>query len=207
MSPQSAASTAVHALLGARDLPRDDKSNHTCPSVNTSGPPIEPLFGSITFHTFATILSGACLALTAVIAFFHIMRHATHYSCPTQQRQVIRIICLVPWVSAVSFLSVLAESAGEYIAPAIDVGSALALSSFLLLLCDFVLAEPDGFDELFGDGAMAKGVFASTSPQWLKVRFWIHLDSARSQPISEHGTLSFNSFLSAFCCGSSPPDP
>jgi len=71
----------------------------------------------------------------------------------------------MPWVGLITFLSVLSESAGPYIAPAIDVGVSLAISAFLLLLCDFVLAGPDGFDDLFGAGATARGQFNMQSPK------------------------------------------
>jgi len=91
------------------------------------------------------------------------------YSTPVQQRQIIRIACLVPWVSIISFLSIWLETAGPYIAPALDFGAALALSAFLFLLCDYVLASRYGFNELFGDGALERGQYAGNSPPWLKV--------------------------------------
>ena len=151
--------------------PSNSSSNHTCPSVNESGPTIIPLVGSMSYHTLSSIIAGVCLVFTSALALISLMRHATHYSSPIQQRQILRIICLMPWVGLISFLSVLSESAGPYIAPAIDVGVSLAISAFLLLLCDFVLAGPDGFDDLFGAGATARGQFNTQSPKWLK-RVW-----------------------------------
>ncbi|OCL13549.1 hypothetical protein AOQ84DRAFT_385338 [Glonium stellatum] len=146
-------------------------SNHTCPSVTESSPTIVPLVGSMTYHTLTAIIAAICLIITTVLAAISLIRHATHYSSPTQQRQILRIICLMPWVALITFLSVLSESVGPYIAPAVDFGVALAISAFLLLLCDFVLAGPDGFDDLFGEGATARGQFNMHSPPWLK-RVW-----------------------------------
>ena len=151
--------------------PSNSSSNHTCPSVNESGPTIIPLVGSMSYHTLSSIIAGVCLVFTSALALISLMRHATHYSSPIQQRQILRIICLIPWVGLISFLSVLSESVGPYIAPAIDVGVSLAISAFLLLLCDFVLAGPDGFDDLFGAGATSRGQFNMQSPKWLK-RVW-----------------------------------
>ncbi|OCL02017.1 DUF300-domain-containing protein [Glonium stellatum] len=165
------AALAPRSFFHHGDSNSSSSANHTCPSVNESGPKIVPFVGSITFHTFSTYLSGICLLISSSLAIVSLVRHATHYSSPTQQRQILRIACFVPWVALVSFLSVLSESAGPYIAPAVDFGTALAISAFLLLMCDFVLAGPDGFDNLFGAGAMARGQFAPASPPWLK-RVW-----------------------------------
>lgn len=164
----------MSALLIARRLFHDDDDNddskHVCPSEDTNGPAIVPLFGSMTFHTFATILAGACAIASCLIILFVILRHATNYTNPVQQRQVIRIVLLVPWVAIFSFLIVWQESAGEYLVESLDFGCAIALSSFLLLLCDYVLSNNDGFDLLFGEGAWKRGQFSTQSPQWLKVR-------------------------------------
>lgn len=153
----------------------DDNSNstsdssHTCPIENTTGPDIVPFVSNLTFHQFATILSGACAILSALLAAILITLHATNYSNPVQQRQIIRIILLIPWVALFSFLIVWRDDAGEYLVESLDFGCAIALSSFLLLMCDFVLAHHGGFDDLFGQGAQSRGAFNGASPQWLKV--------------------------------------
>lgn len=121
------------------------------------------------------ILSGACGAFALVISLYLVFSHAMKYSTPVQQRQIIRIVCLVPWVSIISFLSIWLETAGPYIAPALDFGAALALSAFLLLLCDYVLASRYGFNELFGDGALERGQYAGNSPPWLKKTWYLVL--------------------------------
>jgi len=45
----------------------------------------------------------------------------------------------------------------------------MAIACFLLLLCNYVMDGPNGFDDLFGEGALAGGRFGTTSPSWLKV--------------------------------------
>ena len=162
--------------LVARGLSHDNNdsnssnSKHVCPTEDTSGPDIVPFVGSLTYHQFATILSGACGIVCAVIACFILTSHAINYSNPVQQRQVIRIILLIPWIALWAFLIVWQDAAGEYFLQSLDFGCAIALSSFLLLMCDFILAHRDGFDDLFGQGALERGALQGDSPKWLKVR-------------------------------------
>ncbi|KAF2260511.1 hypothetical protein CC78DRAFT_417946, partial [Lojkania enalia] len=85
-----------------------------------------------------------------------VLQHATNYSSPVQQRQVIRVVYLVPWVAIFSFLIIWLESAGEYLVESLDFGCSIALSAFLLLLCDYILSHPDRFDELFSDGTLKR---------------------------------------------------
>jgi hypothetical protein len=148
-------------------------TSHVCPS-EIDGPPIVPIIGSYTFHEVATIASGACGLFSLLICAFIIAGHATNYSFPVQQRQIIRIVLLIPWVSLFSFLIVLEEKAGVYLVESLDFGCAIALSAFLLLMCDFVLSHPDGFEDLFGAGARSRGALQTKGPAWLKVRTLIH---------------------------------
>ena len=158
-------------LLVARRLKSDSESssNHTCPVEDHSGPPIVPLVGGHTFHSFATILSGACGLLSLLIILVAIFQHAKHYSSPVQQRQIIRILFLVPWVCFFCFLIVWQIKAGLYLEFALDTGCAFALSSFMLLMCDYILEGENGFQDLFGPEASKSDLFAPNSPEWLKV--------------------------------------
>lgn len=158
----------ISSLVVRHIFDHGDDAEHVCPVKNHNGPPIVPLFGSMTFHTFATILSGSCAIASCLITLFIIFQHATHFSNPVQQRQIIRIVLLVPWVAIFSYL-IVQTSAGGYLTESLDFGCAIALSSFLLLLCDYVLANEGGFDDLFGENAWKNGQFSSQSPPWLKV--------------------------------------
>jgi hypothetical protein len=157
-----------HTLV-ARQLRDDNEDKRVCPVEDTSGPAIVPIVGNLTFHDVASIVSGACAIASIVIAAVLIARHAMNYSNPVQQRQILRVILLIPWVAIFCFLIVWQEGAGEYMVESLDFGCAIALSSFLLLMCDFVLSHRGGFEELFGDGARAKGTTETKGPAWLKV--------------------------------------
>jgi hypothetical protein len=163
-------------ILAARELlehTKDDskpKSEPTCPIEKDGGPTIVPFIGNLRYHQFATILSGACAILSTIIVCTLVATHAFNYSNPVQQRQIIRILLLIPWVALFSFLVVWRDDAGEYLAPSLDFGCAIALSSFLLFMCDLVLSHRTGFDDMFGEGAQAKGTQDGKSPFQLKVR-------------------------------------
>ncbi|KAL5121565.1 hypothetical protein ACEQ8H_000637 [Pleosporales sp. CAS-2024a] len=150
------------------DHSNSTSSKHVCPSVNQSGPPIVDFVGTLTFHEFSVILSGSCAILSAVIIAALIGTHAFNYSNPVQQRQIIRICLLVPWVALFSFLIVWLEATGGYLAESLDFGCAIALSAFLLFMCDLVLSHPSGFDDLFGAGAETRGPRSKKSPPKLK---------------------------------------
>lgn len=155
-------------LMTRNHLERRDDSK-ICAVEDANGPKIISFVGGLTFHQFATILSGACAILSTLIVVALIALHAFNYSNPVQQRQIIRIMLLIPWVALFSFLVVWRSDIGEYLAPSLDFGCSIALSSFLLFMCDLVLSHPEGFDGLFGDGATAKGALKGNSPTWLKV--------------------------------------
>jgi hypothetical protein len=161
----------LHAVV-ARSRKDDEDSNSdkkVCPVEDTLGPAIVPIIGNLTFHDVASIVSGACAIVSVITACILIARHAFNYSNPVQQRQVIRVVLLVPWVAIFCFLIVWQQDAGEYMIESLDFGCAIALSSFLLMMCDFVLSHPGGFDDLFGQGAWTKGTTETKGPAWLKV--------------------------------------
>ncbi|ORY11735.1 organic solute transporter Ostalpha-domain-containing protein [Clohesyomyces aquaticus] len=166
----------MDTILIARKLfgNKDGSDKRVCPAEDNSGPEIVAFVGNITFHTFASILSGACAILSCLVVLLLVFQHASNYSNPVQQRQIIRIILLVPWVAVFAFLCVLLSHAGEYLLMSLDFGCSIALSAFLLFLCDIILSDPDGFDALFGPGAWAKGQFTTSSPTWLK-RTWYNV--------------------------------
>jgi hypothetical protein len=151
---------------------RDDPNSsatHVCPTKDTHGPAIEPFLGALTYHKFSIILAGACAVVSTLMICVLVATHAFNYSNRVQQRQVIRIALLIPYVSFFSFLIVWLDGAGEYLVESLDFGCAIALSAFLLLMCDFVLSHPGGFDDLFGAGAESRGAFNGHSPTHIRV--------------------------------------
>ncbi|KAH7130203.1 organic solute transporter subunit alpha/Transmembrane protein, partial [Dendryphion nanum] len=124
--------------------------------------------GSMTYRIFASILSGSCALASFIIVSALVLQYPRHYSNPIQQRQIIWILFLIPWVALFSFLIVWKRDAGECLIGSLDFGCATALSSFLLLLCDYIFGHPDGVDELFSDWALKNRQSVTHSPKWLK---------------------------------------
>jgi hypothetical protein len=158
-------------VLGARGLLKTAKekaTNRVCPIENHTGPAIVPFVGNLTYHQFSTILSGACAVLSTLIVLVLIALHATNYSNPVQQRQIIRVALLVPYVSFFSLLIVWLHGAGEYLVESLDFGCAIALSAFLLFMCDLILSHPGGFEQLFSQSMRDS---KKKSPPSLRVRY------------------------------------
>lgn len=53
----------------------------------------EPLWKNLTFHHFGLIISAAFGALAVAVAFFLVLRHATHYLKPYEQKQCVHAHC------------------------------------------------------------------------------------------------------------------
>jgi hypothetical protein len=201
----------MHSFSLASRGNHDDASNSTsdskpiCPSEDTSGPAIIPFVGSLTYHQFSIILSGSCALLSTLMIGTFIATHAFNYSNRVQQRQIIRIALLIPWVALFSFLIVWLDSIGQYLVESLDAGCAIALSAFLLLMCDFVLSHPGGFDDLFGQGAESKGTLNGQSPLRLRVRYVsLYYISLTNLSCSAFGTAYSSLFQSASSSGPQP---
>lgn len=115
----------------------------------------KPLWKSLTFHHFGLILSATFGAIAVVIAFFLILRHATHYLKPYEQKQyvqpslltapieayehsIIRILVMIPIYAVVSFLSYLYYKKAIYFELLRDCYEAFAIASFFTLMCHYI---------------------------------------------------------------------
>ncbi|TAQ91110.1 hypothetical protein B7494_g537 [Chlorociboria aeruginascens] len=124
--------------MGLFDNDHGSKANHTCPVKTLADPTQQPLVGNMSFQHLAVILCGAFAAFTCLVTFFLIMKHATHFSIPKEQKQLIRIIFTIPVFAVVSLLAVAFEHQAQYITPLTDLYESFAFAAFFLLLCAFV---------------------------------------------------------------------
>ncbi|KAF2092991.1 hypothetical protein NA57DRAFT_61850 [Rhizodiscina lignyota] len=130
-------------------------SNHTCPVPDASGPAILPLAGSLTAHSVFIIIAGATALFAGLAALLLIFLHATHFSCPREQKQIIRIISILPFFAIISFLCVwLDGSPNPYISPGRDVAESLPMASFFLLMTAYITPDEGGRDEFFAQMAL-----------------------------------------------------
>ncbi|ATZ50942.1 hypothetical protein BCIN_06g04070 [Botrytis cinerea B05.10] len=119
----------------------DSSENRTCPVEDINDPPQVPFVNNLSFHQFIQILSGACLAFSLLLSIFLILRHATHYSMPREQKQIIRITFMIPVFATVSFLCITFEDAAAYISPINELYEAFAFAAFFQLLYTYVIEE------------------------------------------------------------------
>ncbi|ORY15136.1 organic solute transporter Ostalpha-domain-containing protein [Clohesyomyces aquaticus] len=98
----------------------------------------EPIWHSLTFHHLGLILSAVFGLLSVCIALFLIMRHATHYLKPWEQKHIIRILFMIPIYATVSFLSYMFYRHAVYFEVLRDCYEAFAIASFFTLMCHYV---------------------------------------------------------------------
>ncbi|KKY18580.1 hypothetical protein UCDDS831_g05860 [Diplodia seriata] len=99
----------------------------------------------INFHTLAQNISFIFSAVTIIISFFLMSRHASHYTKPDEQKQIIRILLMPPIYAAVSMLSIHYYTKHVYFEVMRDCYEAFAISSFFTLLCNYI--TPDLHDQ------------------------------------------------------------
>ena len=74
------------------------------------------------------------LLSTCVICSFNIYRHLEHYNKPTLQKQIVRILGVVPVYALGSFLSVAYREQSLYFDTIRDMYEALVIYAFLILI-------------------------------------------------------------------------
>jgi hypothetical protein len=97
-----------------------------------------PLWKGLTFHHLGLILSATFSMMAVAVAFFLILRHATHYLKPYEQKHIIRILVMIPIYAIVSFLSYLHYKNAVYFEVLRDCYEAFAISSFFTLMCHYI---------------------------------------------------------------------
>ncbi|SMR49881.1 unnamed protein product [Zymoseptoria tritici ST99CH_3D1] len=124
----------------------------------------EPLWKDFTFHHLGLALGAVFGLLSVIISLCLIAQHALHYSKPTEQRHIIRILFMIPVYSVVSFLSFLFYRKAIYFQVMRDCYEAFAISSFFALLCHYI--APDLHEQ--------KMYFRTVTPQnWFWKAFWL----------------------------------
>lgn len=61
-------------------------------SLAKSHSDIQPIVGRLTFHSLAMIVAGAAALFAGLAAIILILRHATHFSNPPEQKQYVNPI-------------------------------------------------------------------------------------------------------------------
>ncbi|PNS15947.1 Transmembrane protein 184 [Sphaceloma murrayae] len=102
----------------------------------------EPLWEhGLTWHRLGLIISAAFGLVSVVVALLLIFQHATHYSKPSEQKHIIRILLMIPVYSTVSFLSFLNYRHAVYFEVLRDCYEAFAIASFFTLMCHYIAPD------------------------------------------------------------------
>ncbi|EAA33391.1 hypothetical protein GE21DRAFT_6478 [Neurospora crassa] len=100
-----------------------------------------PIAGPLTFHSLALIIAAASTLVAIAMSFYLIMRHATNYTVPNEQKQIMRILFMVPIYACSSFLSLRYYYHAIYFQVISDCYEAFAISSFFSLMCHYIAPD------------------------------------------------------------------
>ncbi|KAK0523770.1 hypothetical protein OC842_006031 [Tilletia horrida] len=121
--------------------------NFTCPVAHKPEPDPVPFLsnGDINFkaHDVGWLACGFMSLVACSASFWLIFKHLTYYTCPQQQRHIVRMLFMVPIYSLVSFASYLFYEEALYYQVIRDCYEAVTITSFFLLLLQYVGDTPE----------------------------------------------------------------
>ncbi|KAI8322012.1 DUF300-domain-containing protein, partial [Martensiomyces pterosporus] len=89
-------------------------------------------------HKVGWIIAGVFALAATIISVIHIVSHLKNYTVPRQQRQIVRIILMIPIYSIISFLSYRFYREAPYYKAVRDCYEAFAIASFYMLLLQYI---------------------------------------------------------------------
>ena len=116
--------------------------NFTCPM--DPAPPKDPIpffaSGNLNFkaHDVGWIITGFFTLIASVTSFWLIFKHLTYYTCPLQQKHIIRMLFMVPIYAIVSCLSYLFYTEALYYQIIRDCYEAVVITSFFYLFVQYI---------------------------------------------------------------------
>ncbi|KAJ9474238.1 putative Transmembrane protein 184-like protein (putative) [Pseudozyma hubeiensis] len=136
----------------------------TCPVIPDKPNDPKPFFnnGNIDFkaHDVGWLVCGIMALIATISSAWLIWKHLTYYTCPQQQRHIVRLLIMVPIYAIVSFMSYLFYEQALYYQTIRDCYEAVLVTSFFYLILAYT-----------GDTrAEQHAVFRNLE---LKDRFWV----------------------------------
>ncbi|CAM1503099.1 Fc.00g078750.m01.CDS01 [Cosmosporella sp. VM-42] len=99
------------------------------------------ILGPLTFHELARVIGASCALIACIMSFFLIWMHAINYTRPREQRQIIRILLMVPVYAISSFFQIQWYWHSVYFQVMSDCYEAFAIASFFALLCHYIAPD------------------------------------------------------------------
>ncbi|PWN92129.1 DUF300-domain-containing protein, partial [Acaromyces ingoldii] len=100
-------------------------------------------------HDVGWIVSGFFALIATCASIWLIWKHLTYYTCPPQQRHIVRMLIMVPIYAIVSFLSYIFFTEAIYYETIRDCYEAVVITSFFYLLLQYVGDTPAEQHEVF----------------------------------------------------------
>ncbi|CAG9997139.1 unnamed protein product [Clonostachys byssicola] len=127
-----------------------------------------PFISSVTVYDLLVMLSSAFTIVGSAITAHLIYGHATNYTKPREQKQIIRILLIVPIFSLCFTLGTVFYRSNVYFASVYEAYESLAIVAFFLLLCQYIQPNLRALRNYFAE--------TETKPWIIVVRFFmIHL--------------------------------
>ena len=112
--------------------------NRTCP-IELAPSDSQPFLSNERQLHDIGLLVGAFFALVAsILSTWLVFKHLTFYTCPPQQRNIIRMLFMVPIYAIVSWATYIAYQQSAYYESIRDCYEAVFLTSFFYLLLQYV---------------------------------------------------------------------
>lgn len=92
-----------------------------------------------------TFIGGYCAIFATILSLFQILEHLTCFSDPECQTKIVRILFMVPLYAMVSWISLLAPSAAQYVNLVRDAYESYAIYAFFQLM----IALMGGIDTIY----------------------------------------------------------
>lgn len=112
--------------------------NMTCPTIPDKPADPKPFFenGQIDFkaHDVGWLVCGIMALVATISSAWLIWKHLTYYTCPQQQRHIVRLLIMVPIYAIVSFMSYLFYHEALYYQTIRDCYEAVLVTSFFYLI-------------------------------------------------------------------------
>ncbi|OLN97527.1 Transmembrane protein [Colletotrichum chlorophyti] len=99
------------------------------------------IVGPLTFHDLALVIAGSCTIIAIFLSFYLVFMHAVNYTKPREQRQIIRILFMVPVYASSSFLQLYFYWHAVYFQVMSDCYEAFAIASFFSLMCHYLAPD------------------------------------------------------------------
>lgn len=127
-------STLLRSLI-ARQLRNDDSEDddQNCRSWDEDNQ-ADPITGDLTFHQLITYISAGCMAFTVVCSSIIMAGHIFRYRNPRLQKQMVRMVFLLPVFAIFSFIGVASYRTTEYMLLFAKLYEAFALIAVFYLM-------------------------------------------------------------------------